>query len=100
MVAFTQYVGRFSRYSTSVQNHFLIVHIAVGVTVFKKFINSNYIGCMGHTSCLNLIFYIFPAITLHTHVYSQLMVQLVFNAPTSWQFAAETCSSIKTQLCS
>lgn len=63
------------------------------------FVNSNYIGCMGCTSRLNLIFYIFPAVALHTHVYSQPIAELVFNASTWQQFAVETCSSIKSQLC-
>jgi hypothetical protein len=33
---------------------------------------------MGHTSHLNVIFYIFPAVALYTHVFSQLIAQLVF----------------------
>jgi hypothetical protein len=58
--------------------------------------NSNYIGCMGHTPCLNLIFYIFPVVALYTHVYSKLIAQLVFNAPTWQQFAAEQFGALKT----
>jgi hypothetical protein len=53
------------------QKHFQIVHVAVRVSVFKKFMNSNYIGCMVHTSHLNLLLYIFPAVALYTHFYSQ-----------------------------
>jgi len=71
------------------QKNFHIVHIAVRVSVFKKFMNSNYIDCMGHTSRLNLIFYIFPALALYTHVYSQLLAQWVFTALTWQQFASE-----------
>jgi len=92
-------LGRFSGYYTSMQKHFQIVRIAVRVSVFKKFMYSNYIGYLGHTSRLNLIFYIFPAVALYTHVYSQLIAQLVFNAPTCQQFAYEACRSIKNQLC-